>query len=222
MVDEPNWAEAERVREQIRGAPQLSTDSLPDRDAQVREFERIHAALEDAIDTWFHGVEQLYPNWDDLCRAPSNPYAVYHELHVALEDWYDHNIPHWYRDEEEPPQPGNWLAWLDLTAQERHNAVTELTRAPDAGRLAPRREPIRPERAADAQAEEDARLAADLAKAREAAQRLAQKRDATLDADARAHAEIEAALEAERARRAAEALAAAQRDHEQGMHMSGP
>ena len=148
---------------------------------------------------------------------PSNPYAVYHELRVALHDWYDHNIPHWYRDEEEAPQPGGWLTWLYLTAQERHNAETELTRAPDAGRPAPRREPIRPERAADAHAEEDARLAADLAKAREAAQRLAQKRDATLDPDARAHAEIAAALEAERARRAAEALAAAQRDHEQGM-----
>ena len=56
VVDEPNWAEAEWVREQIRVAPQLSTDSLPDRDAQVREFERIHAALDDAVETWFRGV----------------------------------------------------------------------------------------------------------------------------------------------------------------------
>jgi hypothetical protein len=108
--------------------------------------------------------------------------------------------------------------WKQPTPQERYEEETEQTRARDGGGPAPRCEPMGPERVADVQADEDARLADDLATAREAALRLAQKREHPLEPDVRA--EIEAALEAERARRAVEERLAAQR--EQGRTMGGP
>ena len=118
--------------------------------------------------------------------------------------------------------------WRQVTAHERYEVETEQARARGAERPAPIREPEPertspvaerpheaevedqvPEPAEETAAErEEAQLAEDLARARAAAERLAERHEATIDRDI--SAEIDAALAAERARQAEEARRAEQ------------